>query len=234
MAAQPRDVRPLAVRVYEHISGDIVSGVLPAGTALIQEQVAAQYSVSRTPVRDALTQLTLENLTTLVPGRGYIVNQLDDREIANVFEVRYALETLAVRRTCGVYTPQQLIRMNSLVEETAIIDPADSLEIFRLGRAFHIALMEPSGNDFLVNVLTSIWNHPVQKRITLTYRQGATYLAKVVHDHRGILQALRDNDAVAAVEVLSRCHDVSDPNRAESQSQPQEAQKTFEPEAGGS
>lgn len=215
MAGMPNDVRPLAVRVYEQISADIISGTIEPGSALAQETVAAQYGVSRTPVRDALTQLTLEGLTTLVPGKGYIVNQLDEREIENVYEVRYALESLAVQRAAGAYTPQQLVRLKGLIDETEIVDPADSAELFRLGRAFHLALVEPSGNDYLRGVITSIWNHPIQHRITLTYRQGPEHQAKVIHDHRRILQALKDQDIARAVEVLAHCHDVRDPNRFE-------------------
>ncbi|NKX52998.1 GntR family transcriptional regulator [Arthrobacter mobilis] len=214
MSALPHDVRPLAVRVHEQLSADIIRGVVKPGTALAQEQVAAQYGVSRTPVRDALTQLTMEGLTTLVPGKGYIVNALDEREVENVFEVRYALETLAVKRASGSYTPQQLLRLGSLVDETEIVDPADSAEMFRLGQAFHLDLVAPCGNDFLVGVLRSIWKHPIQQRITMTYRHGADHQAKVVGDHRSILQAIRDNDPDKAVEVLGRCHDARDPNRA--------------------
>ncbi|MCO4255933.1 GntR family transcriptional regulator [Pseudarthrobacter sp. HLT1-5] len=216
MAVQPKDLRPLAEKVYELITADIATGQIPSGTALVQEQVAAQYGVSRTPVRDVLTRLTLEGLTTLVPGRGYIINQLDETEISDVFDVRYALETLAVQRACGHYTPQQLLRMSSLTEETALIDPSDNLELFRLGQAFHIALVEPAGNSFLLSVLTSVWNHPIQKRITMTYRQGADYQNKVVDDHRQILDALRAEDANRAIELLRHCHDVTDPNREQS------------------
>lgn len=215
MAPPPKDLRPLAEQVYEQITADIATGRIMSGSALVQEQVAAQYGVSRTPVRDVLTRLTLEGLTTLVPGRGYIVNQLDEREIADVFDVRYALEALAVRRACGHYTPQQVLRMSSLTEETAIIDPSDNLELFRLGQAFHIALVEPAGNSFLLSVLTSVWNHPIQKRITMTYRQGADYQQKVVDDHRQILEALKNEDADRAIELLRHCHDVTDPTRTQ-------------------
>lgn len=215
MALQPKDLRPLAEQVYELITADIATGRISSGTALVQEQVAAQYGVSRTPVRDVLTRLSLEGLTTLVPGRGYIVNQLDESEVADVFDVRYALEALAVHRACGHYTPQQILRMSNLTEEMAIIDPSDNLELFRLGQAFHIALVEPAGNSFLLSVLTSVWNHPIQKRITMTYRQGADYQEKVVDDHRRILEALRSEDVDRATELLRLCHDVTDPNRAQ-------------------
>jgi len=205
----------LAVRVYEQISADIISGTITPGSALAQEHIAAQYGVSRTPVRDALTQLTLEGLTTLVPGKGYIVNQLDEREIENVFEVRYALESLAVQRAVGSYTPKQLVRLKNLVDETEIVDPQDTDELFRLGRAFHLALVEPSGNDYLNGIITSIWNHPIQQRINMTYRQGPQHQAKVIHDHRSILQALKDQDIALAIDVLAHCHDVKDTNRYE-------------------
>jgi GntR family transcriptional regulator, rspAB operon transcriptional repressor len=214
MGVQPKDLRPLAEKVYDLITADIATGEIASGTALVQEQVAAQYGVSRTPIRDVLTRLTLEGLTTLVPGRGYVVNQLDESEIADVFDVRYALEALAVQRACGLYTPQQMLRMSTLIEETALIDPSDNLELFRLGQAFHIALVEPAGNSFLLNVLTAVWNHPIQKRITMTYREGEEYQNKLVDDHRRILDALKNKDANHAIELLRHCHDVTDPTRA--------------------
>lgn len=210
MPTLPSDARPLAERVYEQISSEIIEGHIAPGTALVQEQVATQYGVSRTPVRDVLTRLTHEGLATLVPGHGYVVNDLTDQDVSDVYEVRHVLETLAARKACGTHTPLQLLRLRGLVDESALLDPLDAHGLFQLSRQFHMALVEPCANDYLRSVLESVWNHPIQRRITMTYTQGPEHQAKVVSDHRRILAALTANDADTVAEVLRVCHDPSD------------------------
>lgn len=210
MPTVPNDNRPLSERVYDLISSDIFNGKITAGSTLIQEQVAAQYGVSRTPVRDALAKLSHDSLTTLVPGKGYIVNDLTDRQVEDVYEVRHTLESLAARQACGRHTPAQLVRLRALLDEAEILDPQDAAELFRLSRAFHVGLVEPCPNSYLLGVLNSIWDDPIQRRITMTYDQGVEHQGKVVADHRRILEAVIDNDPDTMAAVLKYCHDPMD------------------------
>ncbi|MGW9550548.1 GntR family transcriptional regulator [Citricoccus zhacaiensis] len=200
------DVRPLAVQVYERICSDIVDGTLPAGRALAQEQIAVQYGVSRTPVRDALTQVALDGLATLVPGRGYVVKALEDRDLKNVYEVRELLEGQAARQALGSHTRQQLVRLRALVDEYEALDPDDAEQLFRLGLAFHTLLVEPCPNEYLRNMLKNIWENPVQRRISTTYFFGHEHQAKVAKDHRRILEALSNGDLEGLERGLRCCN----------------------------
>ncbi len=105
-----RDARPLAEQVYERACDDIVNEVLAPGSQLVQDQLAAQYGVSRMPVRDVLTRLVHEGLADFIPGRGYFVKTLTDAEIMDVYETRREIEALAIRRFEGKYTPMELAR----------------------------------------------------------------------------------------------------------------------------
>lgn len=210
MALGVQSTRPLAVRVYERIASEIVDGTLKPGTALVQEQVAAQYGVSRTPVRDALTQVTLEGLATLVPGSGYVVNDLTAQDVQNVFEVRYALEELAVRQAIGLHTQQQLVRLRALIDEFETVDAQDAEEQFQLGKAFHLALIAPCPNRYLLDTLDGIWAHPIQRRITRAYEIGPRHQADIATAHREILAALRLGDIETIISVLGYCHDAGD------------------------
>lgn len=200
----------MAVRVHERIASEIVEGTLKPGTALVQEQVAAQYGVSRTPVRDALAQIAMEGLATLVPGSGYVVNDLTTQDVHDVFEVRYALEQLALRQAIGRHTAAQLVRLRALIDEFEIVDSADAGEQFRLGREFHLKLMEPCPNNYLLETLHNIWAHPIQRRITRTYAIGPEHQASIAREHREILRALPLGDTETIIRVLGHCHDSRD------------------------
>lgn len=210
MATGVHDARPLAVRVHEQIASEIVNGTLKPGTALVQEQVAAQYGVSRTPVRDALAQVAMEGLATLVPGSGYVVNDLTTQDVRNVFEVRYHLEQLALSQAMGKHTPAQLVRLRALIDEFETVDPTDAEEQFRLGKEFHLKLIEPCPNEYLRETLGSIWAHPIQRRITRAYRLGPEHQAAIASEHREILKALPAGEIDTIIRALGRCHDPGD------------------------
>lgn len=210
MATGVHDARPLAVRVHEQIASEIVSGSLKPGTALVQEQVAAQYGVSRTPVRDALAQIAMEGLATLVPGSGYVVNDLTSQDVHNVFEVRYHLEQLAMTQAMGRHSPAQLVRLRALIDEFETVESTDAEEQFRLGKEFHLGLIDPCPNQYLRDTLGSIWGHPIQRRITRAYQLGPEHQASIAQAHRDILEALPAGDLETIIRVLGYCHDAGD------------------------
>lgn len=203
------DNRPLAAQVYDRICADIVDGTMPPGAPLAQEQIAAKYGVSRTPVRDALVQVAADGLATAVPGQGYVVNELTDHDVHNVYEVRQALEVLAATQACGLHTPRQLVRLKSLIDEYETVDHADVEELFRLGIAFHSALVEPCPNTYLLKLLADVWVHPVNRRISRTLHYTQEQQATVANDHRQILDALSRNEPGAMAEILAGCFHIS-------------------------
>lgn len=189
-----RDGRPLAVRVYEQLRDLIVDGEVAADAQLVQEQVAESLGVSRTPVRDALNRLAHEGLVTWVPGSGYIVNGLTEQDIVEVYQVRLNLELLATRLSTGRHDAACLSRLNTLIEEMAAADPDDSARQFELNRSFHRALVEPCENGLLLKMLDSLWDHPVNRRITRSYVHDPGNVNLMTQEHREILEAARAAD----------------------------------------
>lgn len=202
--------QPLAARVYELISEDIVAGRMAPGTALVQEQLAARFEVSRTPVRDALTQLTTDGLVRLVSSKGYYVNDLSRNDVSDVFAVRFELESLAFREAFGKHTPRQLHHLKMLASETLLASPDDGTEVFEISLQFHRSLMEPCPNAYLLEVLAGVWAHPIQRRITLTYRPGTEHIQRIASDHQAIVASLEDGDLEAGLKVLHDCHNPDD------------------------
>jgi DNA-binding GntR family transcriptional regulator len=198
-----RDQRPLPVRVYEQLRDLIVTGELPEDFQLVQEQVAESLGVSRTPVRDALNRLAHEDLVTWNPGRGYLVNGLTSREIREVYGVRRTLELEAARLACGHHGPALLAHLTALIEEMAAADPTDASIHFELNRQFHRTLVEPCDNHLLLKMLDTLWDHPVNRRITRSYLHEAGSSSAMIAEHRELLAAAAANDERRLLELTS-------------------------------
>ncbi|MCQ9166066.1 MULTISPECIES: GntR family transcriptional regulator [unclassified Arthrobacter] len=201
-----RDARPLAERVYDLVCDDIVNGTLAPGAQLVQDQLAADYGVSRMPVRDVLTRLVHEGMADFIPGRGYFVKVLSYADVIDVYEVRREVEALAIRRFEGRYSPMELARLEmSLVEAEAVTD-ADFDEIFRTSTDFHLALVAPCPNKYMLHSLQGIWENPVQRRIIRSYKNDGAKAAGVAAKHRRLLGLARAGKTEELIKELASCH----------------------------
>ncbi len=200
---QPHRGEPVAEAVYRHVRDAIVDGAYAADAQLVQEQLADELGVSRTPVREALGRLAVEGLVTWVPRSGYTVNALTDTDITDVFEVRRSLELLALRQSCGALTRTQAARVQLLIAQMDDADPADAAVQFELNRRFHQAMTEPCPNRYLLLLLDQLWNNPVSRRITGSYIHDDGNVARMVREHEEILQASLDDDVESLVALAT-------------------------------
>lgn len=163
--------RSIAEVVYAHLLEAIQDGTFPPYTKLVQEQIAEQMHVSRTPVRDALNRLAQESLVAWMPGRGYITAGVTEDGIRQVHSVRVALERLGVTESLERYGPEDVARLRRLNDEVQTADPR-STDLFERNRRFHMALIAPSGNQVLVRLLTQLWALPATRSIADRYIDG--------------------------------------------------------------
>ena len=196
-AKTAQDPRPLTVRVYERVRDSIVTGQIEPNTQLVQEQVAEALGVSRTPVRDALLQLAHEGLVTRISGGGYLVNDLAEQDIHDIFEVRQGLESLAVRLSFGRHTPGQLTLLRALVDDMAELAADPGAPWFELNRDFHVALIAPCTNRALISILGELWNKPVNRLITRQYVSDPRHIHRMIAEHRALVEAAASTDADA-------------------------------------
>jgi|GEM_PF-350568 len=196
------DPRPLPVRVYEALLERIVNGAFKPDTQLVQEQLAELLGVSRTPVRDALSRLTLEGLVTWIPGTGYLVNKLSDQSIQEIYEVRRPLETLAIRMAAGKHSNQQIAQLQLLVDCMPEGVGADGRGWFELNRDFHLAMIEPCGNQYLLDVLMTLWNNPVNRLITKQYARDREHIDQMIIEHRILVEAAKDKDTDRLIHLI--------------------------------
>lgn len=205
-SADVRDARPLSERVYDRVCDDIVNETIAPGTQLVQDQLAAQYGVSRMPVRDVLARLVHEGMADFIPGRGHFVKVLSEADIADVYEVRREVEALAIRRFEGKYSPMELARLEMSLAEAEAVPASDFDGIFRTSRDFHLALVAPCPNKYLLQSLRGIWENPVQRRIIRSYQADTAKGAGVVAKHRRLLAMARSGNTEDLIAQLASCH----------------------------
>jgi DNA-binding GntR family transcriptional regulator len=189
MASPPPDdpgfqVQSVADQVYAVLRERIAGGDLERGSRLHQEDLAAEFGVSRTPVREALRKLAAEGLVDLYANRGARVATATDEQLRSSYETRLVVEPGAARMAADRQIPAAIEAMKSAIraEEKA---GRSSAKLFQANRSFHLALIEGSGNPQLVAFMEHVW----------IGRIGATlYEARL--DEKGLSA---DNDAHKAI-----------------------------------
>jgi DNA-binding GntR family transcriptional regulator len=186
--ARRLDTVPISEHVYRVIRDAICEGRFPPYTRLVQNQIAEQLDVSRTPVRDSLLRLSQEGLIDSVGARGYVVRKLTPNEILDVYDVRLILEAKAADLALDHLTVGDFERIRQLQTEIALPEAHPS-DYFELNRQFHAALIAPCSNALLKQLIEEIWNLPISRLIFRQYVSSWASIDKMVEEHQAILDA---------------------------------------------
>lgn len=196
--------KPLREVVFESLREAIITGLLRPGERLMEVQVAEELGVSRTPVREAIRKLELEGLVVMLPRRGAYVAGISVKDIADVFEVRAALEALAASLAAERITDAELEDLErSLVEITKISDTQDIGTIVARDTSFHDIIYRASRNSWLIQIISNLQDQIQRFRMTTLSRPGRT--KEAVEEHKKIVEAISDRNSELAAQ-LAREH----------------------------
>jgi DNA-binding GntR family transcriptional regulator len=192
---------------YVALRDAITSGALLPGTRLREAALAKHFSISTTPVREALRRLDQEGLVRLAPHRGAVVAEFNLREIVDLFEVREVLECRAARRAAE--QPSRDLRKAEAIIAAAsdLIAQPERVEWNRLEVGFHRAVNDLGDNVELAELAERI-HRTVQGMCVRCLRYpiyGPEKLELMQSHHRAIVEAVRHGDARQA-EAQARGH----------------------------
>jgi DNA-binding GntR family transcriptional regulator len=141
----------LSDHVYTRLVDAIHSGALPSGAALHVADLASQFSVSPSPVRDAISRLASEGLVVSNPNRRTTVVNFSRRDVAETFQIREILECGAARLAAENVTAAQLAELRKVAEDCDALagNPAQKKAKLDLDNLFHLKLAEAGGNALL-------------------------------------------------------------------------------------
>jgi DNA-binding GntR family transcriptional regulator len=189
-------------RVYDHLRTAILEGQLEPGTELAEVALSEQLGVSRGPIREAIGRLASEGLVTVRPRRGAVVRPLSKEEFLELYQVREALELMAVRLAVPRLTDEQfeeLTALNRAMEEHAKRD--EVARFFDANLAFHARLLEACGNQKLQELYRQLLGQLGRYRMRSLSLRGN--MQRSVSEHATILRAARRGDAERAAQLMS-------------------------------
>ena len=197
-----RDKYSLRGRVFQSIREDILSGRYEQNTELKEAAIGAELGVSRTPVREALRQLELEGLVTIIPNRGAYVNMITAKDVQDIYVISSMLEGLCARWATQSITAEQLDSM----EETLCLSEYHTSKknyekLYELDSLFHEQLYEAGGSRILNHILSDF--HDYVKMVRKATISTSSRSVTSTEEHRAIFEAIKE---------LSLIH-ISEPTR---------------------
>lgn len=191
-----------AERIADSLRKAISQGKLKGGQSLRQDEIAALYSVSKIPVREAFFQLQAEGLIDMIPNKGAIVSILTAAEIDEVYVMRIALETEALRYAIPKMTTDDLLQAEAVLNR--IDHESDVGKWAELNWEFHERLYIPSGMNRLLEMVKSLHANVVRYLLSTQVVTTNGYLTTSQREHRQILALCRQGEVEAACSCLQQ------------------------------
>jgi DNA-binding GntR family transcriptional regulator len=194
--------------VYEALKRMVHTGELQPGSRLTELGLAARLKVSRTPLREALNRLERDGLVTNKPRHGYFVTVFDLKALEDAFDVREVLDGHAAQRATERIGPDDKKRLRALVRQCDVMATVknrpmeDLVEEMRLGFEIHRIIARVSGNEFLSDLLSKIFDkfqHFVW--IELLWLDEWDVARR---EHAAIVEAICAGDAAQAADLARR------------------------------
>nr|WP_255680765.1 GntR family transcriptional regulator [Azonexus sp. R2A61] len=185
----------------EQIEERIVTGFYPPGTRLDEQELANAFGVSRTPVREALIQLSSAGLIEIRPRRGATVPEIGADRVCEMFEVMAELESMCGRLAARRITPAEqmaLIEAHMACRSARDANAPDTY--YQLNEVFHLRIYEASHNTFLLEQTSALHRRlRPYRRLQLRVRNR---MSNSFDEHQAIVDAIGKGDSDLAAALL--------------------------------
>ncbi|MCX2730690.1 GntR family transcriptional regulator [Saccharopolyspora sp. NFXS83] len=191
---------PLRDQVYGTLQARISDGHLRPGDRLFEQELAAEFGVSRVPVREAIRMLQSAGLVEVLPRRrGVFVRSLDRQQLEELFDVREALEALAAKLAAQRSDADDVGRLGRLAAQArTALDSSDVAAMSEANTAFHDEVIALSRNELLTSML-----EPLHGRLAWLFRVNPEP-ERVCAEHDELYAAVAAGDGARAWEVAQR------------------------------
>lgn len=185
-----------AETAYRGIRTRILSGELPGGAFLIEEDLASLIGVSRTPIRESLKRLSTEGLVVLKRYRRGRVVEISGRDVEEIYELRMLMEPVAAGRAAKRISESDLDRLDRNIEQMSMLLPVwgeSKIGAFiELNAEFHMTIIEAAGMPRLRNIVKPLIDMPTMLAVDRpALATSPDFIRAACDQHRQIVIALR-------------------------------------------
>ncbi len=199
---------------YEQLRQMFIEHRFTAGMKISETKLAKELGISRTPIREAIRQLQSEGLLYQVAHSGTYISQPGRREIAEIYEVRQALESMAIEKAVSRLRHEDLEQLSQLYqemhecvvefvkEEEAVMSGERLRRFLAADMAFHLVIFKAADNQTAIKIYTDV---QMRNRAfgDQSHRRDQHHLSAVLQSHSHILQALQQQDINAAKRYMA-------------------------------
>ena len=210
---RPAGAGNLSDVAYKHISDKLLNGQLTPGQKISEPAFARELKISRTPVREAIQRLQNEGLVKQVPSSGTYVAKSDRVPLIETYEIRLALETMAIRKVAKRARARDLSGLKKCCDQMkSVIDTMQKakadriegdllMEFLTADMDFHLTIMEIARNRAALKIIADAH---MRNRIfgCLSRHRDLDHAKQTLAVHSAIVRAVRDHDSDRAYRLL--------------------------------
>lgn len=179
--------------VFETIKKNILSGYFKPGERIVESQLSERMNVSRTPIREALRRLEVENLVENLPRKGVIVSSLKESQIVEIFHIRGALEGLASSLAIDNLDEELINQLQECIDKMSLAVKAGQIEKqIEYNTQFHEYILRKTNSPMLINMLQNLKDQIQRYRYQSLSLEGRPEISLM--EHRDILKYMRERN----------------------------------------
>lgn len=178
---------------------------LQPGQKVSLDDIAANLSMSRTPVREALRRLEIQGFVVALPNRGFVIRRIDAAEMTQLFEARRCIEGFAAADTAARRSTallDELFHLQATYEQVLTAAPDRRRLGMLADKAFHMRIVEQTGNSFLIGLLSNLFDRLIFTRPLHGF--PLTRMAEAISEHKTIMTALERGSPEQARDAILR------------------------------
>jgi len=201
--------------VYNYIADQIADGTLLPEKKIDEKKICSELNISRTPVREALIQLSSEGILLNVPRKGFVVPSLGEKKAAELYAVIGALDGLAASLACPYITEKLLKNMEFYTSAMDVAIGSNNYEMYHMQQMlFHSTYIDECGNEILVETLDKLKMKFLKKSHIEDDSSKESEIRDILYrtneEHKEIIRLFRENNAEELSSYINKTHWASD------------------------
>lgn len=196
-----------AEEVYDYIKQQFLSGKWKAGDRLNDSLLAEEIGVSRISVREALFRLMETGVVEKEHWKGYFIKEITDETVADVVDIRIALESCAIRNFIREYSPEVIEELEKVLEDSSrLLEEGNLTDYLTVDYSFHETIFRNQHNQYIIRVMDNLqlMIHFIRYKSMGTGENFIRTAQNSIQWHQWILDAIKARDEQLAVEQLTK------------------------------